>query len=149
MGAAAGGGKAIPRRRRGRRAGGMSPMSDINVTPMVDVMLVLLIVFMVTAPLLSAGIPIELPKTEAKSLGGEKEPLTISVDGAGKIFIQEKEIKMEELVPKLQAIAKNGYNERIYIRGDQKSLHGTIAEVMGKISGAGFTRLAIVTEQSQ
>ncbi len=150
MGTGVGGGKAIPRRKRSRRAGGLRPMSDINVTPMVDVMLVLLIVFMVTAPLLSAGIPLELPKTEAKALGGEKEPLTISVDKAGKVYIQDKEIKIEELIPKLKAIAKNGYNERIYIRGDQQSLHGKISEVMGKVSGAGFTRLAIVTDaQSQ
>lgn len=147
MGAAIGGGKAIPRRRRSRR-GAMRPMSDINVTPFVDVMLVLLIVFMVTAPLLTVGIPMELPKTEAKALGGEKEPLTISVTKDGKIFIQDKEIKIDELVPKLTAISKNGYNERIYIRGDQESLHGKISEVMGKISGAGFKRLAIVTDAS-
>ena len=145
MGAAIGGGKAIPRRRRSRR-GAMRPMSDINVTPFVDVMLVLLIVFMVTAPLLTVGIPMELPKTEAKALGGEKEPLTISVTKQGKIFIQDKEIGLDELVPKLVAISKNGYNERIYIRGDQESLHGKISEVMGKISSAGFKRLAIVTD---
>lgn len=147
MGAKLGGGKAIPRRRRSRRSG-MRPMSDINVTPFVDVMLVLLIVFMVTAPLLTVGIPMELPKTEAKALGGEKEPLTISVTKDGKIFIQDKEIKIDELVPKLTAISKNGYNERIYIRGDQESLHGKISEVMGKISSAGFKRLAIVTDST-
>ncbi len=146
MGASLGGGKAIPRRRRSRSRGGAAVMSEINVTPFVDVMLVLLIVFMVTAPLLSAGIPLELPKTEAKSLGGEKEPLTISVDKLGKVYIQDKEITLEELVPKLKAIAKNGYHERIYIRGDQKSLHGMISQVMGKISNTGFTRLAIVTD---
>lgn len=148
MGASLGGGKAIPRRRRSRSRGGAAVMSDINVTPFVDVMLVLLIVFMVTAPLLSAGIPLELPKTEAKALGEDKEPLTISVDKAGKIYIQDKEITLDELVPKLKAIAKNGYNERIYIRGDQQSLHGTISKVMGKVSNAGFTRLAIVTDAS-
>jgi len=147
MGASLGGGKAIPRRRRSR-SGGMRPMSDINVTPFVDVMLVLLIVFMVTAPLMTVGIPMDLPKTEAKALGGEKEPLTISVTKEGKVFIQDKEIEINKLVPKLTAIAKNGYNERIYIRGDHKSLHGKISEVMGKISSAGFKRLAIVTDAS-
>ena len=145
MGAVIGGGKAIPRRRRSRR-GAMRPMSDINVTPFVDVMLVLLIVFMVTAPLLTVGIPMELPKTEAKSLGGDKEPLTISVTKKGKVYIQDKEIELGELIPKLKAISKNGYNERIYIRGDSESLHGKISEVMGKISSAGFKRLAIVTD---
>ena len=145
MGAAIGGGKAIPRRRRSRR-GAMRPMSDINVTPFVDVMLVLLIVFMVTAPLLAVGIPMDLPNTEAKSLGGEKEPLTISVTQEGKVFIQDTEITLKELVPKLKAISKNGYNERIYIRGDKESLHGKIAEIMGKVSSAGFNRLAIVTD---
>ena len=145
MGAVIGGGKAIPRRRRSRR-GAMRPMSDINVTPFVDVMLVLLIVFMVTAPLLTVGIPMELPKTEAKALGGDKEPLAISVTKKGDIFIQDKKIPLDELVPKLKAIAKNGYEERIYIRGDSESLHGTISEVMGKISSAGFKRLAIVTD---
>lgn len=145
MGAEVGGGKAIPRRRRSRR-GAMRPMSDINVTPFVDVMLVLLIVFMVTAPLLAVGIPLELPNSQAKTLGGEKEPLTISVTKEGKVFIQDIEIKLKELVPKLKAISKNGYNERIYIRGDRKSLHGRIAEIMGQVSSAGFNRLAIVTD---
>lgn len=147
LGGGKGGGKAIPRRRRARR-GGSGPMSEINVTPLVDVMLVLLIVFMVTAPMLSVGIPMDLPKTEAKALGGEKEPLTISVTKEGKVFIQDKEIEIDELVPKLKAISKNGYNERIYIRGDQDSQHGKVSEVLGKISGAGFSRLAIVTDSS-
>lgn len=145
MGASLGGGKAIPRRRRARR-GGLGPMSEINVTPLVDVMLVLLIVFMVTAPLLTVGIPMELPKTEAKALGGEKEPLTISVSKAGQVYIQDKEIELDELVAKLKAISKNGYNERIYVRGDQDSAHGKVSEVLGKISSAGFKRLAIVTD---
>ncbi len=145
MGAALGGGKAIPRRRRSRR-GAMRPMSDINVTPFVDVMLVLLIVFMVTAPLLAVGIPMDLPNTQAKSLGGEKEPLTISVSKTGKVYIQDTEIETKALVAKLKAISKNGYNERIYIRGDRQSLHGKIAEIMGLVSSAGFNRLAIVTD---
>lgn len=147
MGASLGKGKAIPRRRRSRR-GGMGPMSEINVTPFVDVILVLLIVFMVTAPMLTVGIPMDLPKTEAKALGGEKEPLTISVSKAGEIFIQDKKIELDELVAKLTAIAKNGYNERIYIRGDAESQHGMVSKVLGKISSAGFTRLAIVTDSS-
>lgn len=145
MGASIGGNKAIPRRRRSRRKS-MGPMSEINVTPMVDVMLVLLIVFMITAPLLSVGIPIELPKTEAKALGGEKEPLTISIDKDGSVYIQDKVIELDELVPKLVAISRNGYNERIYIRADLQSLHGKVAEVMGLVSSAGFKRMAIVTD---
>src|ERR1039457_2902905 len=95
-------------------------MSEINVTPMVDVMLVLLIIFMVTAPLLTVGVPIELPKSEAKQLEGDKEPLTISVDPDGKIFLQDTELKLDEIAPKLTAISKNGFDERIFVRGDRR-----------------------------
>ncbi|GBF25864.1 biopolymer transport protein ExbD [bacterium MnTg02] len=131
---------------RKRSRGSYAPMSEINVTPMVDVMLVLLIVFMVTAPLLTVGVPIELPKTESKPLEGEKEPLTISVNREGQIFLQDTEIKLDEIVPKLIAITKRGYNERIYVRGDRRSSYGAIMKIMGTISAAGFRRIALVTE---
>lgn len=130
------------RRRRARQRA----MSEINVTPLVDVMLVLLIVFMITAPLLTVGVPIELPETQAKQLEGEKEPLTISVDTEGRIFLQETEIELDKLVPKLLAIAEGGYNERIYVRGDRRVNYGTMMKVMGTVSSAGFKRIGLVTE---
>lgn len=122
------------------------PMWEINVTPFVDVMLVLLIVFMVTAPLLTVGVPIDLPETRAQTLDGDKEPLTITVDTAGKVYLQETEIAIDELVPKLIAIASNGYEERIYVRGDRSVDYGAVMKVMGTVSSAGFRRLALVTE---
>jgi biopolymer transport protein TolR len=129
------------RRRRSSR-----PMAEINVTPMVDVMLVLLIIFMVTAPLLTVGVPIELPKSEAQQLEGDKEPLTISVDPEGKIFLQDTELQLDEIVPKLTAIAKNGYDERIFVRGDRRVNYGVVMRVMGTISAAGFRRIALVSD---
>jgi biopolymer transport protein TolR len=131
-------------RRRRRRAA--RPMSEINVTPMVDVMLVLLIIFMVTAPLLTVGVPIELPKSEAKQLEGDKEPLTITVDLEGKIFLQDTELKLDEIVPKLTAISKNGHEERIFVRGDRRVNYGVVMRVMGTISAAGFRRIALVSD---
>ncbi len=126
-------------------------MAEINVTPMVDVMLVLLIIFMVSAPLLTVGVPIDLPQTQAKSLDQDKEPLTVSVDTKGGVFLQNTEIKMDELVPKLQAItqARGGNDERIYVRGDRKVDYGTVMRVMGRLSAAGFRRVALVTEVEQ
>ena len=144
MGLSTGNGSGSSGRKRSR--GSYAPMSEINVTPMVDVMLVLLIIFMVTAPLLTVGVPIELPKTEAKQLEGDKEPLTISVNREGQIFLQDTEIKLDEIVPKLIAITKRGYNERIYVRGDRRSSYGAIMKIMGTISAAGFRRIALVTE---
>ena len=123
-----------------------APMAEINVTPLVDVMLVLLIVFMVTAPLLTVGVPIDLPETKAQQLQGEKEPLTITVDGKGTIFVQDTEIALDEVVPKLLAISANGYEERIYVRGDRGVDYGTVMKVMGAVSSAGFRRIALVTE---
>jgi len=131
--------------RRGRRRRRNAPMSEINVTPMVDVMLVLLIIFMVAAPLLTVGVPIDLPETQAKALEGDTEPITISVNASGEIFIQETPITIEEIVPKLEAIATNGYEERIYVRGDQDADYGTMMKLMGRISAAGFKRLGLVT----
>jgi biopolymer transport protein TolR len=124
-------------------------MSEINVTPMVDVMLVLLIIFMVAAPLLTVGVPIDLPESQAKSMEQPREPLTLSVNDKGQVFLQNTEIKMDELVPKLAAIAKNGFEERIYVRGDKKVDYGTVMRVMGRLSAAGYRRVALVTEVEQ
>ncbi len=134
-------------RGRFRRASRRGPMSEINVTPFVDVMLVLLIIFMVAAPLMTVGVPIELPETKAKALSGDKEPLTISVTKAGKIYLQETEIALDKIVPKLRAISRNGYKERIYVRGDRKADYGTIMKLMATLSAAGFSRIALVTAQ--
>jgi len=135
---------------RGKRAR-RAVMSDINVTPFVDVMLVLLIVFMVSAPLLTVGVPLDLPQSQAKSLEQDREPLTISVNVKGQIFLQNAEISSEELVPKLKAItdARGGMDERVYVRGDKKVDYGTMMRVMGRLSAAGFHRVALVTEVEQ
>jgi biopolymer transport protein TolR len=135
--------------RRGRRRS--QPMAEINVTPMVDVMLVLLIIFMVSAPLLTVGVPLDLPQTQAKSLEQDKTPLQLSVDVKGRIFINDTEVAMADLVPKLKAItdARGGMEERIFMRADKKADYGTVARVMGQLSGAGFKRLALVTEVDQ
>jgi biopolymer transport protein TolR len=135
-------------RRRHRRRG---VMSEINVTPMVDVMLVLLIIFMISAPLLTVGVPLDLPQSQAKSLDQDKEPLTISVNLQGQVFLQNTEIGVDELVPKLKAIteARGGMSERIYVRGDRKVDYGTVMKVMGRLSSAGFSRVALVTEVEQ
>ena len=142
VGAASGG-----RHRRRRRA----VMSEINVTPFVDVMLVLLIVFMVSAPLLTVGVPLDLPQSQAKSLDQDREPLTISVNVQGQVFLQNSEIKVDDLVPKLKAItdARGGVEERIYVRGDKKVDYGTMMRVMGRLSAAGYHRVALVTEVEQ
>ncbi len=120
--------------------------SEINVTPLVDVMLVLLIVFMIAAPLLSVGVPVDLPKTDAKSLPSQQEPITITVDGDGAVYIQETEVTLEVLVERLTAVATNGYEERIYLRGDKGSDYGQVIEVMAKINAAGFSNLGLVTD---
>jgi biopolymer transport protein TolR len=123
-------------------------MSEINVTPFVDVMLVLLIVFMVSAPLLTVGVPLDLPQSKAKSMDQDHEPLTISVNDRGQIFLQNSEISAEDLVPKLKAItdARGGLEERVYVRGDKKVDYGTMMRVMGRLSGAGYHRVALVSE---
>ena len=134
--------------RRGRRR---AVMAEINVTPMVDVMLVLLIIFMVSAPLLTVGVPLDLPQTQAKSLDQDKNPLTLSVNLKGQVFLNDTEIKLDELVPKLKAItdARGGLDERIFVRGDKKVDYGTVMKVMGRLSAAGFRRVALVTEVDQ
>jgi biopolymer transport protein TolR len=136
-------------RRRHRRG---AVMSEINVTPMVDVMLVLLIIFMVSAPLLTVGVPIDLPQTQASSLdAADKEPLAISVNNKGQVFLQNSEVSLEELVPKLKAItdARGGNDERIYVRADRSVDYGSVMKVMGRLSAAGFRRVALVTEVEQ
>ncbi len=126
-------------------------MSEINVTPMVDVMLVLLIIFMVSAPLLTVGVPIDLPQTQAKSLEQDKEPLTLSVNEKGKVYLQNSEIAIDDLIAKLQAVAqaRGGTDARIYVRGDKSVDYGTMMKVMGRLSSAGFHRVALVTEFEQ
>jgi biopolymer transport protein TolR len=121
-------------------------MSEINVTPMVDVMLVLLIIFMVAAPLLTVGVPIELPQSQGKQLESNKEPLTISVSGNGDIFIGETKVGIDEVAEKLKAIAKNGLDEQIFVRGDKGITYGMVMRVMGRISAGGFKKVSLVTE---
>ena len=135
----------------GRRHRRRPVMAEINVTPMVDVMLVLLIIFMVSAPLLTVGVPIDLPRTQAKSLDQDKEPLTVSVNVKEQVYLQNTEIPLDEVVPKLKAItdARGGADERIYVRGDRQVDYGTVMKVMGRISAAGFRRVALVTETEQ
>jgi biopolymer transport protein TolR len=137
--------------RRGRRRGGRknSPISEINVTPMVDVMLVLLIIFMVAAPLMTVGVPIDLPKTQAKEMNVDTQPITISVDKDGQVFLQDTPVKIDEIVAKLKAIAKTGYDERIFMRGDTNAAYGTVMRVMALISSAGYKNIGLVTLQDQ
>lgn len=129
-----------------RRIYGTGLNADINVTPLVDVMLVLLIVFMVAAPLLSVGVPIDLPKTDAKALPSQNEPLTITVDSEGKVFLQEQEVPIDALVSRLVAVSDTGYDERIYLRGDESSDYGAVMKVMARVNAAGFSNLNLVTD---
>jgi len=131
---------------RGRR-GRYRPLAEINVTPLVDVMLVLLIIFMVTAPLMTSGVPVDLPKVDAKPVNQDSEPLTVTINAAGAIFLQEEETPIAEIVPKLQAIAKNNPERRIFVRGDKDLAYGRIMEVMGTITQGGFSKVALLAEQ--
>ena len=144
VGAKGGGGG---RRRRGGRKNGL--VSEINVTPLVDVMLVLLIIFMVAAPMMTVGVPIDLPETQAKAMNADTQPITVSVNPAGEIYLQETAIALDEVVPKLEAIATTGYNERINVRGDTAAAYGVVMKVMARISAAGFKNLGLVTLQEQ
>lgn len=150
MGAAGGGGGGGRRRGR-RRGGGSRPMSDINVTPMVDVMLVLLIVFMVAAPLMTTGVPIDLPKTLAKQLNTEQKPTTISVSPEGAVFVNDETTPtpIDGLIDKVMSLAANGTEDRVYVRGDMSVNYGSVMEVMGALSGAGFTKIGLMTEQAK
>ncbi len=132
--------------RRGRRSRRHGLNAEINVTPLVDVMLVLLIVFMIAAPLLSVGVPVELPKTDAKSLPSQQEPITITVDEDGGVFLQDTEVDLDTLVERLVAIAGNGYEERVYLRADENSDYGAVMKVMARVNAAGFSNLGLVTD---
>ena len=132
--------------RASRRRVHYQPMSEINVTPFVDVMLVLLIVFMVTAPLLTVGVPIDLPKTKAQSISDSVEPLVVSINGKGEIYIQDTTVELKNLIARLSAITENKADTRIYVRGDRTIDYGRVMEVMGRINNAGFTRVALITE---
>lgn len=140
--------KAPPR--AGSRTGRFkrAPMSEINVTPMVDVMLVLLVIFMVTAPLLTVGVPIDLPKTNAAPITGQDEPLVVSVNAQGNVYLQDTEIPLENLVARLAAVTENKPDTRIFVRGDRSINYGRIMEVMSSINEAGFRRVALVAEQA-
>jgi biopolymer transport protein TolR len=134
-------------RRQRARHGAYKPMSEINVTPLVDVMLVLLIVFMVAAPLLTVGVPVDLPKAQAPAINENKEPLVVTVNAEGKIFLQETVLEADDtLVPRLQAITHNNPEASIYVRGDRAINYGRVLEVMSMISAAGFTKVSLVAE---
>ena len=122
------------------------PFSEINVTPFVDVMLVLLIIFMVTAPLLTVGVQVDLPETNADTLQSDNEPLEVTIDESGNIFIQETEIGISELVAKMKAITENRLDTKIYVRGDEAIDYGQIMMVLGELSGSGFTKVALITK---
>ena len=125
------------------------PMSEINVTPFVDVMLVLLIIFMVTAPLLTVGVQVDLPESAADSLPDDQEPLTLSINSKGEIYIQEHQVTYQKMIPKLLAIAKNRTDTRIYVRGDKNINYGRVLEIMGMLSGSGFTKVALISEPNK
>jgi len=134
--------------RRGRR-GGYRPMADINVTPLVDVMLVLLVVFMITAPLLTVAVPIDLPKAQAQSMKQDKEPLIVTIDLRGQVYLQETKTELDDLIAKLKAVTGTNPDARIFVRGDKGVPYGRIMEVMGTINAAGYTKVALVAELPQ
>ena len=135
-------------RRRGRRAR-HQPMSEINVTPLVDVMLVLLIVFMVAAPLLTVGVPIDLPESEARSMNTEQTPVTVSVTPTGDVYIGDDQIALETLIGAVAAATSDDTEQRIYVRGDATANYGTVMQVMGMLSGAGYSHIGLITEPVQ
>ena len=122
------------------------PFSEINVTPFVDVMLVLLIIFMVTAPLLTVGVQVDLPESNADSLQSDNEPLELTISKDGNIYIQETEINIRELIPKLIAITDNRLDTKIYVRGDEVINYGKVMRVLGELSGSGFSKVALITK---
>src|SRR5215218_9737467 len=143
MAGSAGGGR---RRRRSRNAG---VINEINMTPFIDVMLVLLVIFMVTAPMMTAGVPLDLPQSKAGPLNVDTKPLTLSIKATGQIFLGESELKDDEIVPLLTASAQQGPDERIFVRGDKRVDYGRVAQVMSIVTGGGFKRVALVTEPDQ
>ena len=122
------------------------PISEINVTPFVDVMLVLLIIFMVTAPLLTVGVQVDLPETSADTLPEETEPLTLTINAKGEIFIQETKVEYEKIIAKIMAVSNNRTDTRIFVRGDKTINYGRVLEIMGMLSGSGFTKVALISE---
>ncbi len=133
---------------RGGKRARYRPLAEINVTPLVDVMLVLLIIFMVTAPLMTSGVPVDLPKANAQPINNDSEPLTVSLNAEGKIFLQDQEVSSDDLVTKLRAIAQNKPDRRIFVRGDKDLAYGKIMQVMGTITQGGFTKVALLAEQT-
>jgi biopolymer transport protein TolR len=146
MAASAAGNAQSRRRRSARRAG---PINEINMTPFIDVMLVLLIIFMVTAPLMTAGVPLDLPQTRAAPLNVDAKPVTLSIRASGQVFLGEAELKDTDIVGKLAGVAKQGFEERIFVRGDRRVEYGRVAEVMSVVTSAGYKRVALVTEPDQ
>lgn len=139
-------GPLLNRRANARR---YAPLSEINVTPFVDVMLVLLIVFMVAAPLMTVGVPIDLPETQARQIESQSEPITVSVTPDGQVFLGDQPVGMENLVEQVAAQAVNGTEDRIYVRGDGSASYGTVMQVMGTLSGAGYSKIGLITDQEQ
>ncbi|TDR89807.1 protein TolR [Enterovirga rhinocerotis] len=139
-GAASGGGR---RRRRGRRA---APINEINMTPFIDVMLVLLIIFMVAAPLMTVGVPLDLPQTKAAQLNVDQKPVTLSIRQDGQVHLGEEQLSDDQIVPSLNRVAKNGQEERVLVRGDKRVDYGRVAQVMAIVTQGGFRRVALVTE---
>jgi len=142
-GAAAGGGK---RRRRGRRG---APINEINMTPFIDVVLVLLIVFMVAAPMMTVGVPLDLPQSKASPLNSDTKPVTLSIRQTGQVFLENAELTDDTIIPRLTETAKSGFEERVFVRGDKRVDYGRVAQVMAIVTGGGFKKVALVTEPDQ
>jgi biopolymer transport protein TolR len=134
------------RRRRSKRR---TAMAEINMTPFIDVVLVLLIIFMVAAPLMTVGVPLDLPQTGAGQLNVDRKPVTVSIDAAGDIFLEDDKIAPEALIGAITVVAKDGFEERVYVRADKMVAYGTVASVMARITEGGFKKVALVTEQQQ
>ncbi|MDB5642350.1 MAG: protein TolR [Hyphomicrobiales bacterium] len=147
MGMSVGAGAKGGRRRRGVPRYGA--MADINMTPFIDVMLVLLIIFMVAAPLLSSGVPIDLPQTKAAALNIDQKPLSVSIDEKGGVFLADQPVVVEALPDRLKSLAKDGYDERIYVRASKGVMYGRVAEVMSIVTAAGYKKVALVTDQEK
>ena len=140
---AQGGGK---RRRRGKRGG---PINEINMTPFIDVVLVLLIIFMVAAPMMTVGVPLDLPQSKASPLNSDTKPVTLSIRQSGQVFLGEEELTDDTIIPKLTLEAKSGFEERVFVRGDKRVDYGRVAQVMAIVTGGGFKKVALVTEPEQ
>ncbi|MCJ2013729.1 ExbD/TolR family protein [Methylobacterium sp. J-076] len=143
MAAGAGQGGTKRRRRRGRRSGAIN---EINMTPFIDVVLVLLIIFMVAAPMMTVGVPLDLPQSKASPLNSDVKPITLSIRQTGQIFLGEDELTDDTIVQKLTASAKNGTEDRVFVRGDKRVDYGRVAQVMAIVTGGGFRHVALVTE---